>query len=109
MSRELRPDHPTMVALGDTPRFEVEGRADGTLWDFTAAVATLYLRKPGGQIVSVSGSIESPATGGVAYYVFTSTTALIVGDWSAWWKIVDGSVIMNSIPRPFMVFDPERG
>lgn len=107
--RELRPTQPTTVALGSTPRFEVEGRSAGTLWDFTSATATLFLRKPSGQIVSVSGSIESPATGGVAYYDFTTSTVLEVGQWSAWWKIVDSSITMHSTPRGFAVFDPEKG
>lgn len=97
------------IALYSTKRLEVELRKDGVPWDLSTASATLYLTHPNGTRTTHVGSIDSPATDGVAYFECEDDTLDEAGVWWRHWKIVDGTVEEYTDPVLFVVFDPRKG
>lgn len=60
--------------VGDTSAltFYVKGRS-GSAYNLTGATITLRIRRPGGDVLSVSGSIVSASAGTFSYTTLTTT------------------------------------
>ncbi len=93
------------IFIGATKRFEIQARKDGLVWDFTSAAVTMYLKHPNGSITSHAGTVDTPATAGIAYFVAATTTLDVAGLWQRWWIIVDSTISEPVGPFPFQVHD----
>lgn len=90
------------ITTGSTYQFRETFTKDGAAWNLTAAVVTCYLHKPDGTILSRSATITD-AVGGIAQYTTLTSDLDVPGLWFRAWKVVDGSVVMLSGPRPMTV------
>jgi len=64
---------------------------NNTIVDISAATLTYLFCKPGGDVLSVSGSLYTDGTDGIAKYVTQSGNLDEIGEWDYQIKVVIGS------------------
>jgi BppU N-terminal domain len=95
------------LVAGSTYRFQNAITKNGELWDLTGAAVTLYLRQPDGAVLEKVATVYDPAGGLVRYDSLPADLpAAQAGDWARTWRVVQGAVVVESLPIPFLLVAP---
>src|SRR5262249_1168643 len=91
--------------IGTTIRFEHHASKDGLVWDLSAAVVTLTLKKPTGAVLTKAATVDTPGSAGICHYVTQTGDVDTPGTWTYSWLITDGAVVQETPPRALYVVD----
>lgn len=96
----MSPSEP--LTKNSTYVFRLDADKDGAPWDLTGATVTLTFRYPDGTTAAKSATLTTPASG-IAEYTTLTTDLTQLGRHEAMWRVVQGSIDLESLPEAFTV------
>jgi len=103
------------VVVGSTYLWSPTFLKDGAIYDLTGATATVNFLDPNGNVYTFTMVIPTPTNGKALYQNLTSLFTIVgesgsqFAQWYRSYKVVVGSVVLESAPIPFPVYKSVSG